>query len=111
MNSPNSGLGTQVGGYQGHGDANWAAQVSESLAEVQIDHIEQTCGPPSPFFWSLKKHLNFQSVLKVQPGRRRTEHAKDWSIENTRRIDWGRLNSFLKKHAKALEGYIGETFQ
>ena len=63
-------------------------------------------------FCSLKKkYLNFQSVLKVQPGRRRPEHAKDWSIENTKMIDWGRLNPFMKKHTKALEGYIGETFQ
>ena len=54
---------------------------------------------------------NFQSVLRVHSGRRRPGHAKDWTKENTQKIDWGRLNTFMKRHAKALEGYIGETFQ
>ena len=34
---PDSGVGTQVVGYQGHGDAKWAAQVAESLDGVQVD--------------------------------------------------------------------------
>ena len=34
---PDSGVGTQVAGYQGHGDAKWAAQVAESLDGVQVD--------------------------------------------------------------------------
>ena len=85
MNSPDSGLGTQVGGYKGHGDANWAAQVAESLAGVQVDH--RPC-----FLFSEKKYLNFQSVLKVQPGRRRPEHAKDCQTSTATEYYWSYNN-------------------
>ena len=52
-----------------------------------------------------------QDVLKVQPGRSRPAHAKDWTVANTREVNWSRLGPFMRRHAKALDSYVKETFE
>ena len=51
-----------------------------------------------------------QGALDDHPGRGRTNHAKDWTVANTCQIDWEKLTPFLRRHAKALDSYIKETF-
>lgn len=61
-------------------------------------------------FETLKHESNLQHLLRVHPERRRAEHPKDWTVENTGQVDWDKLGVFMLRHAKAFEGFIQETF-
>ena len=52
-----------------------------------------------------------QDTLEVHPGRGRANHAKDWTVANTSVIDWKKIKPFMRRHTKALDSYIKETFQ
>lgn len=71
--------------------------------------ISVSLSPPS--IVSEKNEIGMvQGVLEVHPGRGRPNHAKDWTVANTSEIDWKKLTPFMKRHAKALDSYIKETF-
>ena len=45
MNLPFSGEGTNVKGYEGHGDARWEEQVAEGLEGMQVYLIQSSYLP------------------------------------------------------------------
>ena len=52
--------------------------------------------------------------MNEKPGRSRSEHKnrgkKEWTRQNTQVIEWARLQSFLRKHAKVTDDFVSETF-